>query len=175
MSYWGKLRCRPGVLFWRLEFSLEEGSEVNFGEKAEGGLAAPFNLDLGRFASRNLVGRGVLDGECLDGWGIRHQRAQLCRNLLEQSVVIVLDIGTAVPKGSAAKLASCRVERFKVFDEAGLPLNTRQKLSIQRCTEFIDPGCVDLAGDDSRIHSVPPDCRDGCLRWRGETGIRKRG
>jgi hypothetical protein len=68
-----------------------------------------------------------------------------------------LDVCLAIPERGAAILASCSIKRLNIVYEPRLALNARQKLIVQSGAKFLNAREINLAGNNSRVHSVPPD------------------
>jgi len=99
---------------------------------------------------------GVLDGEGLNAGVSIQERTHLRRNFREDSVVVVIDVGTILPKRSAGELSRVGIKSFDVVHETWLRLNLRQKRVVQHGAKFGDLGWCDGASDNASDHELPP-------------------
>src|SRR5262249_32267640 len=114
-------------------------------------------LNLRRYASRlDVMQRRILNRQRAHRRLIFQQWSKRCRDLLKETLVVILNVRGGLPQGYAAKLARSGIKRFQVVNEPALSLDARQKIVIQRRLEFTNFLGIDGAGDNTRDHPQPP-------------------
>src|SRR2546428_9274475 len=113
-------------------------------------------LSCGGGCRAHIMSGGVLHGEGLHGGVSIQERAHLRRNFREDSVVVVIDVSTILPKRRAGELSRVGIKSFDVVHETRLRLNLRQKRVVQQGAKFRDLGWCDSASDNASDHELPP-------------------